>query len=324
MGRDGEDSLVAWLRQRPETGELIGDDTAILPAGGPWSVTVDAQRAGVHFPEWLDEADVARRLLQVNLSDLAAAGARPRYGFLALALAPESDARRFLRAMLDACRQHDLILAGGDLSRSPMLGATLTLIGDRWPHGRFLSRTSATPGDRLWLAGDLGLSALGRELLARVDGERLPRSLPTGLGPTARRAMARHLRPSARLDVGRWLARRRSAVAAIDVSDGLALDLRRLCRASGVGCLVDETALTPAREVHRLARWLEVDALELVLGGGEDYALLFTLPTTLEPPRELGARVIGETVPGGRLWLDGPEGRRELPRLGWDHLERRR
>src|SRR5262245_33797647 len=115
-----EDRLLAWLRR--EIGQrgpaLLGDDAALLPRGA-WAVTVDSQIAGVHFDAGLDPALLARRLLAVNLSDLAAMGALPAYAFLALSAVRDFDHRRFFRALLSDCRRHGLALAGGDLATHP-------------------------------------------------------------------------------------------------------------------------------------------------------------------------------------------------------------
>ena len=114
---DDERSLVEWLAARPETAGLIGDDAAVFGARGAHVVTVDSQVAGVHFPADLDPEILARRLLAVNLSDLAAMGARPAHAFLALAAAPGFEHRRFFTALLREARRHGVVLAGGDLSQ---------------------------------------------------------------------------------------------------------------------------------------------------------------------------------------------------------------
>ena len=112
----GEDELIDWLRRRTARrgGRWIGDDAAILPRSEQWAVTVDTQVEGVHFLPGLDPAVVARRLLAVNLSDLAAMGARPAFGFLALSAPGDYDHRRFLASLTDACERYELDLAGGD------------------------------------------------------------------------------------------------------------------------------------------------------------------------------------------------------------------
>src|SRR4051794_10078553 len=143
MRRTGEDSLLSWLRGRLAsmmTGNGIGDDAAILPPLESSVVTMDSQIAGVHFPPDLAAADLARRLLAVNLSDLAAMGATPAYAFLALSAAPGFDHRRFLAALLAACRRHGLTLAGGDLARHSVLTTSLTLLGTKAETARWLTR----------------------------------------------------------------------------------------------------------------------------------------------------------------------------------------
>lgn len=347
--RASEDDLLRWLRRRlrPPAGatgtsqppELIGDDAAVLPREA-WAVTVDSQIAGVHVPPDLPAAVLARRLLAVNLSDLAATGAEPAYALLALSATTGFDHRAFFRALLAACRTAGLELAGGDLARHPAATtATLTLFGRRPPGGRWLRRSAGRPGDVLWLGGTVGESAAGCRLLARgarwpgaigasgakgAGGARtrveLPPDLPAALGPAARRAVRRHLAPAPQLALGRWLGRQRRA-AALDVSDGPARDLRRLAGESGVGAEVTAEALPLAAGFERLCGFLGVSALELALGGGEDYVLLFALPAGTAPPPAFGCREIGRLTRSRNLVLIDDGCRRPLPELGWDHLQ---
>ncbi len=320
----GEDQLVGWLRTHAGT-SLIGDDAAVLPAGGPFAVTVDSQIAGVHFTPDLDPALLARRLLAVNLSDLAAMGALPAYAFLALSAAPGFDHRRFFRALLAACRRAALHLAGGDLAASPHIVATLTLLGTKPPEGRWLHRSGAAAGHDLWLGGTVGESAAGGLLIARgarLHGTRsidLPLEIPAALQVPARRAVRRHLLPAAQLDLGIWLGRQPEG-AALDVSDGVARDLHRLCRESGVGAVIEAEDLPFADRFHRLCTTLGTDPLELALGGGEDYVLLFTLPPDVAPPVRFGCRKIGRITREKRIRLRQAGAVRPLAALGWDHL----
>lgn len=335
----GEDALLRWLRGQlsAQPGpSLLGDDAAILPAGGPSAVTVDSQVSGVHFVPDLDPAVLARRLLAVNLSDLAAMGARPAWGFLALSAEPDFDHPRFFRAFLAACRRHGVELAGGDLARHPGgTTATLTLIGGLPPGGRWVPRSGAEPGHRLWVGGTLGESGLGARLVglgARVElgasgwgrgRVRLgPAAAAVGERPAllaaARRAVLRHLLPEPQLALGEWLGRQ-PAGAGMDLSDGLARDLPRLARESGAGAEVEAAALPLARGFRSLCERLGADPLALALGGGEDYALLFTLPPEVEPPEAFGCRRIGTITRQGLSLLEGGA-RRPLPGIGWDHL----
>lgn len=371
---EGEDRLLTWLRDRlrrsdprGQAPDFLGDDTARLPAtGSPLVLTVDSQIEGVHFPTALDERLLAPRLLEVNLSDLAASGARPRWALLALSTGPRFDHYRFFEAFLAACEERDVTLVGGDLASTSRTGgggqtaaapeapaatvATLTLMGEAPPvpagaegSSLPLARSNGRPGDRLWVGGTLGESAVGCRLVglgSRIaDGEVvLPAAFesPAALASAARRAVRRHLQPRAQVSLGRALARR-SRVAAMDLSDGLAKDLPRLCRESGVGAQVEADALPRPEGFSRLVEALAEagrelgeeggePGLELMLGGGEDYVLLFSLPPGEGPPTGFPVTPIGElTTPesgeDGRILLHRRGRTTPMPVAGWDHLE---
>ena len=208
------------------------------------------------------------------------------------------------------------------------LRAALTLVGARPPRGRWLRRSAARPGDAIWVGGTLGEAALGWRLLAAGaepsgGGVALPARLriAPGLRGAARRALRRHLLPEPQLELGRWLGKARRA-AAIDVSDGFARDLHRLCRASGVGADVEADALPLAPGHAALARIFREDPLALALGGGEDYVLLFALPASLVPSARWRCHRVGTVTAGRRLRLRLDGRWRALPDLGFDHLER--
>lgn len=321
-----EDKLVAWLRREGERNveSLLGDDGAVLAPRGDIAVTVDQQIEGVHFLSGLDPAVLARRLLRVNLSDLAAMGARPRHAFLALAAPAAFDHRRFFRALIREAHRYGVRLAGGDLAASAAIHMSLTLIGER--QGRWLRRSNARPGDRLWLGSTVGESAAGCALVsvgASFDGRRviLPRRPPlaASLARAARHAVQRHLLPEPQLELSAWLASRRRA-AAIDISDGVARDLHRLCRESAVGAEVDGEGLPFTPRFVELARGLSRDALDLALHGGEDYVLLFALPASETPPAALGATAIGVVTSGRAVRMKKGGATRPLGDLGFDHL----
>jgi thiamine-monophosphate kinase len=316
----GEPALVEWLRRAADPG--IGDDAAVLTLGGEWAVTVDAQHEGTHLPRGLDPALAARRLLAVNLSDVAAMGGSPRHAFLSLGAPAGYDRRRFLRSLIDGAARSGLTLSGGDNSRHDVLSATLTVLASRPPRGHWLLRSSARPGDGVWIGGVLGEAALGLALLARLEvPERGLPSLPTlpaGLRRAARRALRRQLLPTPQLELGRALGRR-TRVACIDCSDGLGLDLARLCAASGVGAELEVARLPTADPV--LAAWLERDPLQLALGGGEDYVLVFTLPPGARPPAHPGVRRVGGVVETpGVIAVDAAGDRADVSERGFDHL----
>jgi len=327
MSSSQEDRLLQWLREQLQRdgSNRIGDDAALLPKAET-AITVDHQIAGVHFPPGLDPRVVARRLLAVNLSDLAAMGAEPHYAFLAVSSPPDQDIKRFLQALLQATRDANVELAGGDLARGPVLSATLTLVGGKAPRGRWVRRSNGKPGDRLWLGGPVGQSALGRRLLeGGADYQKSRIQLPPKLASdpclatAARQAIRRHLFPDPQIELGLWLAHRRRA-AAIDISDGLSLDLHRLCRESGVGAHLHADHLPTTTHFLDLCAWLQLRPMDLMLSGGEDYCLLFCLPASIHPPDRFGCAGVGELtrdrsirlIEGGRVRLLEPQ--------GWDHL----
>jgi thiamine-monophosphate kinase len=298
-----ENDLVRRIRakaQRRGSRDLvmgIGDDCAIFhPAGASedWLLTTDLVIEDVHFRrDWHPAAGVGYRVLARGLSDIAAMGGEPRYCLLSLALAPWTDARwvnHFFRGFLDLARRHRTVLAGGDLARAAKLTCDIVVCGAA-PQGGALRRDGARPGDHIYVSGALGGSSLG---------------LRTRRG----KAWKFHLRPEPRLALGRYLAKTLKATAAMDLSDGLSLDLRRLCLAAGVAAALDrEPPVFPGATV--------ADALD----GGEDYELLFTLPPRAKPPaRYQGVSltrigVIRKGQPGAVELLGRP-----LQPRGWDHF----
>ncbi len=328
-GRMGpEDRLLRWLEGRLAAAgpALVGDDAAVVGPGERYALTVDQQVEGVHFIPGLAPERVARRLLAVNLSDVAAMGGKPRWALCALAAPLGFHHRRFLAELERACRGRGVVLAGGDLSGGERLVASLTLVAERSRRGRWTRRRLGRPDDRLWLGDTVGESATGRLLLAagvrpHGRGLRWPGSLrpPAAEAAAGRRAVARHLEPRPALALGRWLAGRRRA-AAIDISDGLLLDLRRLCRASGVRAALGRAALHYPADLEPLAARLGRRPAELALTGGEDYALLFALPAGERPPPRLGCVEIGRLERGTGVDLGDLPRPRAAAAEGWDHL----
>jgi thiamine-monophosphate kinase len=242
----------------------IGDDAAVLAGDSkPQVVSVDTQVEGVHFDRnWMTWRDIGYRSLMAAMSDLAAMGASPTCALSALILPREfPDAALFAlaegqRLAADAC---GCAVAGGNLSRGDTMSVTTTVLGGCT---RPVLRSGARVGDDLWRIGNLGFAALGLEQLRR------------GVHDSAWVGSFR--RPRALLVEG--VATSPLATAQIDISDGLVQDLAHLCAASGVAAVLDFAALEPAADFERCARDLEIPWLDLVLYGGEDYALLATSP----------------------------------------------
>ncbi|HEX9242761.1 MAG TPA: thiamine-phosphate kinase [Anaeromyxobacter sp.] len=311
----GEFELIAlFTRALPlEGGEVVlgpGDDAAVLrPRPGEDLVaTVDAVVDGVHFDRRATKADVGWKSLAVNLSDLAAMGARPVAALVALALprGVRAAAVRELARGLGACaRAHRIPIVGGNVTRADVLSVTVTALG-AVPRGRAVLRAGARPGDLVAVTGTLGDAALG---------------LRRGAAPALAR---RQRRPTPRVAAGLALAP--LAHAAVDVSDGLVQDLGHLCRASGVGCRIGVAEL-PLSPAYRRAAARLADPFAAALAGGEDYELVLALPpTALGAARAAAARartplaVIGRFVRGAGVEVVGTDGRPRPGPAGHDHL----
>lgn len=285
----------------------LADDAAVLAAepGTDLVVTVDALVAGVHFLA-ADPADlIARKALRTNLSDLAAMGADAVGYLLALALVPPVDEEwldRFAAGLRQDQQAFGVVLLGGDTVATPgPVTVTVTALG-RVPTGQALRRDGARPGDDLYVSGTLGDSALG---LAALQG-----GLPDLAAGHRLALVERYHLPRPRLALGRAL--RGIASAAMDVSDGLAGDLRHLCTASGVGAQVDQAAL-PLSTAARAALDAAPELAEAVLSGGDDYEILFTAPpdrraAVADAAAPVAVSRIGSITDAAGLVLRGPGG----------------
>jgi thiamine-monophosphate kinase len=311
----GEFSLIsrfleAFPRARVPLGP--GDDCAVLaPTRGALCVTTDAVVEDVHFTRaHFSPEDIGHKALAVNLSDLAAMGATPRWFLCALALPrdfPERALRRLARGMSALAREHRIALVGGNFTSARELSITITAAGEL--RGPALTRHGGRPGHLLYVSGTLGEARLG--LLQLQAGRRQ--------GP----AILRQRRPVPRVALGRLASR--YASAALDISDGLAQDLGHLCTASRVGAEVELSHLPLTPSVRAAL------GPEGALAGGEDYELLLAIPPERAGAFEracarAGQRVtrVGRLTRERRRVLRASDGRLIPPPAGFDHFTRAR
>jgi thiamine-monophosphate kinase len=299
-----EIDLLARIRRRaflPRSGALvlgIGDDCAVFrPRGSAEDLlfTTDLLLEDVHFRRATHSpADVGWKALARGLSDIAAMGGEPRFCLLSLALAKWTDTRwvdGFFRGLLLLASREHTPLIGGDLACADRVACDIVVCG-AVPRGSALRRDGARPGDAIYVSGRLGASALGLE---------------RGRGGS----WHRHLRPKPRVALGRFLRSKLRATAAMDLSDGLSLDLHRLCLASGLSAQIEVPPIFPGA------------TLEHALHGGEDYELLFAAGARASVPAEfegLPLTRIGTMRKGraGFVELNGAP----LAPLGYDHFRR--
>lgn len=261
-----------FTRSPQHTDLAVGDDAALLRprAGVQLAVSTDMLVSGTHFFADTDPEDLGWKTLAVNVSDLAAMGAEPRWAFLALAL-PAADApwiAAFARGLFACADAFGVDLAGGDTTRGP-LNLSVTIVGEV-PAGQAITRTGARAGNELWISGQPGLAALG---LAALHGE-------VALDAAGRaRCVDALQRPQPRVELGLQL--RGIATAMLDVSDGLLGDLAHILEASAVGAIVDVAALP--LDALRATGANAAIARRCLLSGGDDYELLFAAPASARP-----------------------------------------
>lgn len=300
----------------------LADDAAMLPdlaLGESFVVTKDALSIGTHMLADDPPADMARKALRVNLSDLAAMGARPVGFFMALCLGDKTDQaflETFVEGLADDVAQFDIPLMGGDIIRHEgAFTVSITAFG-AVQKDNVLRRNGARAGDSLWVSGTIGDGALG---LKAARGE-----LPA-LDPAHREALIQRYRvPEPRLNLGADLAG--TARACIDISDGLIADVGHICELSGIGCSIEVEAV-PLSEAGRYALNLESDILSTILTGGDDYELAFSVDpknekhlSTFATETEVPVKRIGrfEKSVGVRV-MDGTGSSLNLKEAGYVH-----
>ncbi|MCU1283994.1 MAG: thiamine-phosphate kinase [Acidobacteriales bacterium] len=288
----------------------IGDDAAILrpPAGHDLVVTTDFSLEGTHFRrEWNPADSVGHRCLARGLSDIAAMGAAPLAAFLSLALPanlPQKWVDDFLRGFLALSKRHNLTLAGGDIAQSTSgVLADIIVVGSA-PRGKAILRSTARPGDIIYVTGALGASAgTLKELFA--DGK-----------TNNRMDNHRHFYPEPRLAIARYLREHKLATSMIDISDGLSTDLAHICEESGVGATLNQNLIPVGNNA----------TLELALHGGEDYELLFTARKSARVPVEIAGVPVTEigwiTREKKILITDCKRPAKKLAVRGWEHFAR--
>ena len=317
--------MVTVERRGPDNGASLnfkllvdtGDDTAAWTAAQATELfTTDTVVEGIHFTrDTTPWPDLGWKSLASNISDIAAMGGLPLYALITLGLPPEtevSDIEGLYQGMLDIGEQYGVAIIGGDMVRSPVVFVTVALTGVR--QGAPMLRSTAQPGDQVAVTGFVGSSGGGLKLML----EGLP-----ALPEAAACLKEAHRRPRPAVAAGQQLSRAGVATA-MDVSDGLADDLSKLCLASSLAARIYAEQV-PVHPDLRLA--FPEEYLDLALNGGEDYLLLFTAsPAIMDkvmPALPEGAAILGEIItgPAGQVTVVDSNGNETaVGRAGWDHF----
>lgn len=291
-----ESRLIPLLHELfPGMGSVVpnGDDAAVVKTSALTAVTVDTQIENVHFRwSWAKPEHLGARLVGVVLSDLAAMGALPRYGVLSLQLPKNIDFKRvsgYVRGMARRAAAENFSIVGGDVAVSAGFAAALTAFGEAPP---LPLRRTAKPGDLLYVTGPIGQA--GYEVRRLISGDEFK--------------AARWLTPPSRVTLGRELARTVGVRGAMDISDGLFLDARRMAAAAGLGLEIDGRAIPVDPKVRARLGDLKPEAFLKAIGGGEDYELLVAAGPKIPLPM---------LAPIGRFVERGCSVRWEGRKLAW-------
>ncbi|NQT34900.1 thiamine-phosphate kinase [bacterium] len=307
----------------------IGDDTAVVRLDDNRSLlaTCDIMVEGTHFRfDYITPYQLGRRAVSINLSDIASMGGKPTYALISLAL-PEKlspdDFDELYSGMSDQMADFSAVIIGGNLAQtSENMVIDIFMLGEIEPD-KMLTRSGAEPGDRIMVTGELGASAAGLHVL-----EKYGLSYPERLD----HLVQAHLQPEPRIDEGRLIAASGYATSMIDLSDGLGSDLRHILEKSGVGAEIYMEKLPQPEYITEAAQLVSRSTWDIVIKGGEDYELLFTVKpdtpdeiienisrTTSTPVTEIG-RILPEI--DGCSIVDSKGDRHPLETKGWDHFDR--
>jgi thiamine-monophosphate kinase len=329
-----ESEIIARLRKRNRVNTQvrlgIGDDGAVIkPSTGKDLIACcDLMVEGVHFrTDWTSPRLLGHKALAVNLSDVAAMGGNPKFAMMSIAL-PSWCTSEFIDGLFDGmfelANATGVSIIGGDTSGSPdSLFIDVSVIGE-CENGKAITRAGAKVGDRIYVSGSLGASALGLSLLE--NGFRLDES--QDVSNPKRKAVLRHLAPEPQSRLGRAIGEETLATAMIDISDGLSTDLWHILDESSVGAVIHADDIPIAECVTvGASKSNSHDGLRLALSGGEDYELLFTAPPASATALTrlgvaLGVRLtaIGDIVAAKELQLERNGLFESIPPSGFEHF----
>jgi thiamine-monophosphate kinase len=333
----GEFTLIDRIRKIiPETDNPdvlldMGDDCAVIRIDDQrvLLLTCDIQVENRHFRrEYISAYQLGRRAMAVNLSDIASMGGRPAYALVSLGLPRDlavKDYDSLFQGMQDELNPYGATILGGNLAQTEdRLIIDITLLGETTP-GKYLTRSGARPGDKIYFTGQAGSSGAGLCILQKY-GKNYPTKYKV--------LVESHLNPKPRVEIGKAIAQLGVASAMIDVSDGIASDLYHICHMSRTGAEIYQERLPFLSILNEVARETGSTLMDLVLHSGEDYELLFTagpdqqeqIQEQISKPFSIPVTEIGKIVSDAEVYsIITPDKQRQvLEARGWDHFRANR
>ena len=312
----GEFALIKRIAAKPKDKSIIkgiGDDAAVLKLGGKlFVITTDTLVENDHFSlKWFSPKQVGMKAIEINASDVGAMGGKPRYALVSLVLKPDTPVEfvdGLYRGMREAGEKHGIEIIGGNVTHGKELVIDIDMIGEVEKQNLCL-RSNAKPGDFILVSGDAGKSTAALHLFRKSKLNKKNKN-------NFKKIIEAHTEPKARFDKVKKFIKYINAM--IDVSDGIASDITRLCEQSNVGAVIYADNIPIADETKKAAKLLGENALDYALYGGEDFELVFTVSE--KNLRNVKGFLIGEITKkkGVRLYQHGKE--KLITKHGYDHF----
>ncbi len=307
----GEFELINRYAKKPRNREVvvsIGDDTAVLKRdkSSYWLFTKDTFVEDDHFSlKWFSPKQIGSKAIEANVSDIAAMGGSPKFALLSIVVPDNISVGvmdKFYSGINSSCKKYGIDLVGGDTTHGKQFVVSVTLLGIV-KKNKLCLRSSAKPGDFIMVSGELGASTIGLKLFLKKK---------KGFANVKRF----HIEPKAQLKKSKRIASYVNAME--DCSDGLASEVRNICRQSKCGAIIYRGKVPVSDETSKAASAVCIDAIDAALFGGEDFELVFTVPP--KNLKKVNGFIVGEIKKGNKIYLEKNGIKKELKKFGYDHF----
>ncbi len=307
----GEQGLIQMIKRKPRNRNVlvgIGDDAAVVrPPGKKLVLTTDLLVEDDHFSlKWSSPKQIGMKAMEVNVSDVAAMNSKPLYALVSVCLKRESTVEfvgEMYRGIYSVAKKYGIGVIGGDFTHGEKVVVNVAMVGQA--AGKLCLRGNAKAGDLIFVSGKIGHSAAGLELLLKKKKGFLA-------------VKKKHLEPKAQLKKALRIGKIANAME--DVSDGLASEVRNICRESGKGGEIFLEKIPISGEVKRAAKAVGKNAVDFALFGGEDFELVFTVSEKNRKKAEKLGKMVGRITKGRKIYLVENGEKKLLQKAGFDHF----